>query len=55
MALVSVSLLSATATAAPGDPGDHLDVYTGTISVAQVEDIVALGVDRHELEVPGSR
>jgi hypothetical protein len=51
MALVSVSLLSATATAAPGDPGDHLDVYTGTISVAQVEDLVALGIDRHELEV----
>ena len=51
MALVSVSLLSATATAAPRDPGDHLDVYTGTISVAQVEDLVALGIDRHELEV----
>jgi hypothetical protein len=51
MALVSVSLLSATATAAPGDPGDHLDVYTGTISVAQIKDLVALGIDRHELEV----
>ena len=51
MALVSVSLLSATATAAPGDPGDHLDVYTGTISVGQVEDLVALGIDRRELEV----
>ncbi|MGH8824100.1 MAG: M14 family zinc carboxypeptidase, partial [Jiangellaceae bacterium] len=48
---MSVSLLSATATAAPRDPGDHLDVYTGTISVAQVEDLVALGIDRQELEV----
>ena len=47
MALVSVSLLSATATAAPGDSGDRLDVYTGTISVAQVADLVALGIDRH--------
>ena len=28
-------------------------MYTGTISPGQVEDLVALGVDRHELEVAG--
>ncbi|MGH8868524.1 MAG: M14 family metallopeptidase, partial [Actinomycetes bacterium] len=50
--------MSATATAAPRDRGGHLDVYTGTIGAAQVEDLVALGIDRHELDVarvPGER
>ncbi|MGH3316612.1 MAG: M14 family metallopeptidase, partial [Nocardioidaceae bacterium] len=55
---LSVSLLAASATAAPPDSGDHLDVYAGTIGTAQVDDLVALGIDRHELElsrVPGER
>ena len=57
LALV-VSLLGAAAVAAPQAPDDHLDVYTGSISPGQIADIVALGVDRHELEiasVPGER
>ena len=57
LALV-VSLLGAAAVAAPQAPDDHLDVYTGAISPGQIADIVALGVDRHELEiasVPGER
>ena len=55
---LSVSLLAAAATAAPPDSRDRLDVYTGTIGTAQVDDLVALGIDRHELEmsrVPGER
>lgn len=35
----------------PPVPDDRLDVYVGDIQAAQVADIVALGVDRHELEV----
>jgi len=53
-----VSLLGTATVAAPQAPDDHLDVYTGTIAPGQLADIVALGVDRHELEVamvPGER
>src|SRR5688500_16834871 len=55
---LSVSLFAASATAAPPDSDDHLDVYSGIIGTAQVDDLVALGIDRHELElsrVPGER
>ena len=42
-----------TASAAPPqpDPESRFDVYTGEITLAQVEDIVALGIDHHELDV----
>ena len=48
--MLSVSTPSSAApAAAPSD--DRLEVYVGEVPAAQVADIVALGVDRHELEV----
>lgn len=39
----------AAARSAPSD--DHLDVYEGDIALAQVADLVATGIDRHELRL----
>ena len=57
LALVAFGLSTVGSSAAPGD-GDHLDVYVGEVTAGQIEDILALGVDRHDLEfsrVPGER
>ena len=52
-ALVAGVLTAATTSAAPAAPrdSDRLEVYVGEMAASQVADVVALGVDRHELEV----
>ena len=52
-ALVASLVGATTASAAPpeADPDSRYDVYTGEVTLGQVEEIVALGVDRHELDV----
>lgn len=43
-------MVASPAAAAPDRP-DRLEVYVGQVPFAQVGEIVALGVDRHELRV----
>ncbi|WP_380166881.1 M14 family zinc carboxypeptidase [Jannaschia sp. R86511] len=52
-AVVASMVGATTASASPpdSDPDARYDVWTGEVTLAQVEDIVALGVDRHELDV----
>ena len=49
--VVVASASRTTAAPPPSDPDDRYDVYEGEVTVAQLERIVALGVDRHELDV----
>jgi hypothetical protein len=52
-----VSTTPFTSSAAPARAQDRLEVYVGEIPAAQLSEIVALGVDRHELgvsRVPGA-
>ena len=52
LVLVLVSGLASAAGAAPEQPAAPLlEVYTGEVELGQLEEIVALGVDRHELQV----
>src|SRR5262245_39210542 len=55
-ALVAGALAAASTTAssaAPAGPrgGNHLEVYVGTMPASSVDQVVALGVDRNELDV----
>ena len=51
-----VGMLASAATAGAAQaPRERLDVYTGVVAADQVSEIVALGVDRHELEVSAVR
>ena len=49
LALVAGLLSTSASVAAP--PDDHLDVYVGEVATGQIDDIVDLGVDRHDLRL----
>ena len=49
LALVAGLLSTSASVAAP--PDDHLDVYVGEVATGQIDDIVDLGVDRHDLQL----
>ena len=52
LASVLLALPATGAAQAPQDTAQaRLDVYTGTVPTERLDDIVALGVDRHELQV----
>ncbi|WP_211254447.1 M14 family metallopeptidase [Knoellia sinensis] len=44
-------LLLGAGPASSAPPGDRLDVYEGTLSTGQIDELVALGVDRHDLRL----
>ena len=49
LSVLAVSL--AAASTAVAKPAPHLDVYVGDVSRDAVAKLVALGVDRHELDL----
>ena len=48
-------LLLGTGPASSAPPDDRLDVYEGTLTPGQVDELVSLGIDRHDLRRTGSR